>query len=83
MTFRAPLEGRDHLSRVNAAKFIWMDGKLVPWDEARVHVLTHTLHYGLGAFEGLRCYKCEDGRSAIFRLREHMVRLWQSRRSSR
>ena len=63
---------------MNAAKFIWMDGKLVPWDDARVHVLTHTLHYGLGAFEGLRCYKCEDGRSAIFRLREHMVRLWQS-----
>ena len=52
---------------MNAAKFIWMDGKLVPWDDAKVHVLTHTLHYGLGAFEGLRCYKCEDGRSAIFR----------------
>ncbi|RMF19861.1 MAG: branched-chain amino acid transaminase [Deltaproteobacteria bacterium] len=57
-----------------------MDGELVPWDEARVHVLTHTLHYGLGAFEGLRCYECHDGRSAIFRLREHMVRLWQSTR---
>ncbi len=57
-----------------------MDGELVPWDEARVHVLTHTLHYGLGAFEGLRCYACCDGRSAIFRLREHMVRLWQSTR---
>ena len=55
-----------------------MDGALVPWDEAKVHVLTHTLHYGLGAFEGLRCYACDDGRSAIFRLREHMVRLWQS-----
>jgi branched-chain amino acid aminotransferase len=50
----------------------------VPWGEANVHVLTHTLHYGLGAFEGLRCYKCDDGRSAVFRLREHMVRLWQS-----
>ncbi len=62
------------------ARFIWMDGELVPWDEARVHVLTHTLHYGLGAFEGLRCYACRDGRSAIFRLREHMVRLWQSTR---
>ncbi|RMD82687.1 MAG: branched-chain amino acid transaminase [Candidatus Dadabacteria bacterium] len=57
-----------------------MDGELVPWDEARVHVLTHTLHYGLGAFEGLRCYQCRDGRSAIFRLRDHMVRLWQSTR---
>src|SRR5688572_25083294 len=63
---------------VKAGKFIWMDGALVPWDEAKVHVLTHTLHYGLGAFEGLRCYACDDGRSAIFRLREHMVRLWQS-----
>jgi branched-chain amino acid aminotransferase len=55
-----------------------MDGAMVPWDQAQVHVLTHTLHYGLGAFEGLRCYKCDDGSSAIFRLREHMVRLWQS-----
>jgi len=51
---------------------------MVPWERAQVHVLTHTLHYGLGVFEGLRCYKCDDGRSAIFRLREHMVRLWQS-----
>jgi branched-chain amino acid aminotransferase len=63
---------------VKAGKFIWMDGALVPWDQANVHVLTHTLHYGLGAFEGLRCYQCDDGRSAIFRLREHCVRLWQS-----
>ena len=55
-----------------------MDGALVPWDQANVHVLTHTLHYGLGAFEGLRCYQCDDGRSSVFRLREHMVRLWQS-----
>ncbi len=55
-----------------------MDDRLVPWDEANIHVLTHTLHYGLGAFEGLRCYRCDDGRSAIFRLREHMERLWQS-----
>ncbi len=60
------------------AKFIWMNGDLVPWDEANVHVLTHTLHYGVGAFEGIRCYKCEDGRSAVFRLREHLMRLWQS-----
>jgi len=51
---------------------------MVPWEQAQVHILTHTLHYGLGAFEGLRCYKCDDGRSAIFRLREHTVRLWQS-----
>ena len=57
-----------------------MNGKLVPWDEANVHVLTHSLHYGLAAFEGIRCYKCDDGRSAVFRLREHMVRLIQSTR---
>ncbi len=60
------------------ARYIWMDGELVAWDEAKVHVLTHTLHYGLGVFEGLRCYACADGRSAIFRLHEHVLRLWQS-----
>src|SRR5437879_2325900 len=55
---------------------IWLDGVLVPWDAAQVHVLTHTLHYGLGVFEGIRCYACHDGRSAIFRLREHIDRLY-------
>lgn len=55
-----------------------MNGTLVPWDDARVHVLTHTLHYGVGAFEGIRCYETVDGRSAVFRLREHVVRLVQS-----
>ena len=65
---------------MDKARFIWMDGELVPWDEAQVHVLTHTLHYGVGAFEGIRCYRCEDGRSAVFRLHEHIVRLWQSAR---
>jgi branched-chain amino acid aminotransferase len=65
---------------VEKAQFIWMDGELVPWDEANVHVLTHTLHYGLGAFEGIRCYECGDGRSAIFRLDEHVKRLWNSAR---
>jgi len=57
---------------------IWMDGKLIPWGEANVHILTHTLHYGLGAFEGIRCYKTHDGKSAIFRLREHIDRLFDS-----
>ena len=42
---------------------IWLDGKLIPWDQANVHVLTHTLHYGLGVFEGIRCYKLKDGRA--------------------
>jgi len=57
---------------------IWLDGALVPWDDAKVHVLTHTLHYGLGVFEGIRCYKHADGRSAIFRLQEHIQRLFDS-----
>ncbi len=63
---------------METAEFIWMDGALVPWDEAKVHVLAHTLHYGLGAFEGIRCYRCADGRSAVFRLPEHIERLVQS-----
>ena len=57
---------------------IWLDGKFVAWDEARVHVLTHTLHYGLGVFEGIRCYRTSDGRSAVFRLSEHIDRLFDS-----
>lgn len=57
---------------------IWMDGALVDWDDATVHVLTHTLHYGLGAFEGIRAYRRADGRSAVFRLREHVDRLFDS-----
>jgi len=56
---------------------IWMDGKFVAWDDARVHILTHALHYGLGVFEGIRCYKTENG-SAIFRLGEHVDRLFDS-----
>ncbi|MBI5198058.1 MAG: branched-chain amino acid transaminase [Nitrospirae bacterium] len=56
---------------------IWMDGKFVDWKDAKVHVLTHTLHYGLGVFEGIRCYKTVQG-PAIFRLREHVDRLFDS-----
>ena len=57
---------------------IWMDGEFVPWDEARVHVLTHTLHYGLGVFEGIRCYAGANGSGAVFRLPEHIDRLYAS-----
>ena len=57
---------------------IWMDGKLVPWNEANIHVLTHTLHYGLGVFEGIRCYNSMENGPAIFRLQEHVDRLFQS-----
>jgi branched-chain amino acid aminotransferase len=56
---------------------IWMDGKFVGWDDAKVHVLTHTLHYGLGVFEGIRCYETRKG-PAIFRLDEHVDRLFGS-----
>ena len=57
--------------------FIWHNGKLLPWDEAKVHVLTHSLHYGAGVFEGIRCYKTADG-PAVFRLKEHIARLYYS-----
>jgi len=60
------------------AKYIWMDGELTPWDEAKVHVLTHTLHYGNGAIEGTKAYKTHDGRCAIFKLNEHTQRLLNS-----
>ena len=56
---------------------IWMDGELVDWRDARIHVLTHTLHYGCGAFEGVRAYNTASG-TAIFRLREHTERLFNS-----
>jgi branched-chain amino acid aminotransferase len=58
-------------------EFIWLNGKLVKWNEARIHVLTHALHYGSGAFEGIRCYKTEKG-PAVFRLKEHLGRLFAS-----
>lgn len=57
--------------------FIWQNGTLIPWREAKVHVLTHTLHYGLGVFEGVRCYETPKG-PCIFRLREHTERLFNS-----
>ena len=63
---------------VEKAKYIWLDGDFIPWDEARVHILTHSLHYGLGVFEGIRAYHCQDGRTAIFRLKEHIRRLFDA-----
>jgi branched-chain amino acid aminotransferase len=56
---------------------IWMDGQMVDWRDAKIHVLTHTLHYGCGAFEGVRAYHTVDG-TAIFRLQEHTQRLFNS-----
>ncbi|HXN84878.1 MAG TPA: branched-chain amino acid transaminase [Candidatus Binataceae bacterium] len=57
---------------------IWIDGEMIPYDQAQVHVLTHSLHYGLAVFEGMRCYKGDDGKSAIFRAHEHIRRLLES-----
>ncbi len=63
---------------VEKLQWIWMDGKLVPWDDAKIHVLTHSFHYGAAAFEGIRAYATDDGRSAVFRLAEHVRRLEDS-----
>jgi branched-chain amino acid aminotransferase len=63
---------------IKKVESIWVDGKLVPWDDATDHMLAHTLHYGVGAFEGIRAYQRADGRTAIFRLREHIDRLFDS-----
>ncbi len=59
------------------ADYIWFNGKLIRWEEANVHILTHTLHYGLGVFEGIRCYNTAKG-PAIFRNHEHIERLFKS-----
>lgn len=63
---------------MQTTQFIWFDGKLVPWNEAQVHVLTHALHYGSAIFEGIRAYACTDGGSAVFRLPEHCKRMVNS-----
>jgi branched-chain amino acid aminotransferase len=62
---------------VNQADLIWMNGELVAWEDAKVHVLTHALHYGTGVFEGVRCYETERG-PAIFRHTDHIDRLYRS-----
>ena len=59
-------------------KFIWFDGKMLPSEQAQVHVLTHALHYGSAVFEGIRAYACADGTSAVFRLEDHCKRLINS-----
>ena len=65
------------MSMADRDGWIWYDGKMVPWRDANTHVLTHTLHYGMGVFEGVRAYKTPDG-PAIFRLRDHTDRLFRS-----
>src|SRR5260221_816006 len=65
------------MSMADRDGLIWYDGKLVPWREATTHVLTHSLHYGLAVFEGVRAYKTEIG-TAVFRLKEHTERMFNS-----
>ncbi|MBD3163982.1 branched-chain amino acid transaminase [Candidatus Woesearchaeota archaeon] len=60
---------------MNETKYIWMDGKFIDWKDAKIHVLTHTLHYGMGVFEGIRFYETDKG-AAVFRLKEHTKRLF-------
>ena len=59
------------------SKYIWFNGKIIPWDDAKIHVMSHVLHYGSGVFEGIKCYATEDG-PAIFRLDDHIHRLFES-----
>ncbi len=62
---------------MDTTKYIWMDGKHVPWEKAQVHILTHAVHYGTAVFEGIRCYRTKRG-PAVFRLTDHMKRLMGS-----
>jgi len=65
------------------SKVVWMDGELVPFDQANVHILSHTLHYGLGVFEGIRAYRQPDGSGGVFKLDEHIRRLVDSAKMCR
>ena len=67
------------MSMADRDGWIWYDGQMVPWRDATTHVLTHTLHYGMGVFEGVRCYQTADG-PAIFRLGDHTDRFFNSAR---
>jgi len=73
--------GEKKMSMADRDGFIWYDGNLVPWRDANTHVLTHSLHYGLAVFEGVRAYKTAIG-TAIFRLNEHTERCSTRPRSS-
>src|SRR5260370_11123397 len=66
------------IEKLKESQLIWMDGKLVPWAEAKVHVLTHSLHYGVAGFQGIPCYPQPHGRGALFPLKEQRPPLFQS-----
>src|SRR5260370_42306642 len=76
MCWARSLRRRAHM--VDKVDKVWLDGELIDWSEAKVHALTHSLHYGLAAFEGIRAYKRADGHTYVFRLREHIDRLFDS-----
>ena len=59
------------------AKFIWFNGKIIPWEDAQIHVMSHVIHYGSGVFEGIKCYETDYG-PAVFKLKEHLERLHDS-----
>ena len=65
------------MATLNPPKYIWFNGKTIPWQDAQVHVLSHAIHYGSSVFEGIRCYETSKG-PAFFRLREHVERLYLS-----
>ncbi|MFC1481176.1 branched-chain amino acid transaminase [Candidatus Neomarinimicrobiota bacterium] len=69
--------GAKHSASNNHTDYIWLDGEVQPWESGNTHIMSHTLHYGSGCFEGIRCYESEDG-PTIFRLRDHIVRLKES-----
>ena len=66
------------MAGVSKTDWVWMDGEFVPWEDATVHILTHTLHYGFGVFEGTRAYQRSDGGTSVFRLDDHLGRLVNS-----
>jgi branched-chain amino acid aminotransferase len=74
-----PTRGSAAALSTEAAELVWMDGAIVPWDDAKVHLVSNTLHYGFGVFEGVRCYPTTNG-PAIFRLRDHLLRMRGSAR---
>ena len=72
-----PLRYRAYFPNMDQAELIWHNGEFVPWEDAKVHVLSHALHYGTGVFEGIRCYETERG-PAVFRHTDHLDRLAKS-----
>jgi branched-chain amino acid aminotransferase len=77
LLIEAILHARERIMTFDQSKWVWRNGRIIPWQEATTHVSSHALHYGSGVFEGMRCYETADG-PAIFRLDEHLDRLFES-----